>query len=551
MQSVTKDGVTKYQGNQLPDPITNRDNMKIICLTLLFWLTVHPSSPLAFDTAYLHGLGDTRYHYVESEHVGRNYHVYVMLPSGYDKTANRQYPTIYLLDGGALFPMMASYYRYLNFGEEIPDAIIVGISYGSDNFEGGNYRSTDFTAPSSERDYWGGAERFQSFLSDELFKLVENTYASDATQRIIFGQSIGGQFVLYSALTRPELFWGRIASNPALHRNLPFFLETHFKEGMKPADSRLFVANGTLNDKRFQVPAERWVEHWSAMKARPWVLKTIDLEGHSHMSTPPAAFRQGLTWLFDSNRQHDVSAVLSAEGVDPESSTLLIVRLQDGKKWTSGAQRIDTRYPPASTSKIPHTLIALETGYAKGPERSFKWDGVKRFFDPWNKDQTLATAYAYSAVWVYQQITRDLGHETMSEWIGRLDYGNRNIGSTRDLTTYWLNGPLEISAREQVEFVSRLVSNDLPLKPETLHVGKQIMLADKGEDWALYAKTGWRSDGVNVDIGWYVGWLQKQEAGGQQTYVFAFNLDMPDAPDRKKRKAVVWSAFKKLGVLPE
>jgi predicted alpha/beta superfamily hydrolase len=40
-------------------------------------------------------------------------------------------------------------------------------------------------------------------------------------------QGLGGQFVLYTALTRPDLFWGHIASNPALHRNLPFYPENH------------------------------------------------------------------------------------------------------------------------------------------------------------------------------------------------------------------------------------------------------------------------------------------------------------------------------------
>ena len=80
------------------------------------------------------------------------------------------------MDGGALFPLFSAYYRYLNFGEEVPDLIIVGISYGSDTLEGGNFRSTDYTAPSEERDYWGGASKYQSFLSDELFSLIEENY---------------------------------------------------------------------------------------------------------------------------------------------------------------------------------------------------------------------------------------------------------------------------------------------------------------------------------------------------------------------------------------
>ena len=249
----------------------------------------------AADTQFMQGLGDVRYHQVESESVGRGYHIYVRLPDGYAES-EESYPTVYLLDGGNTFPMLAPYYQYLTFGEEAPDMILVGISYGSDTFEGGNFRSTDFTAPSEERDYWGGATAFQAFLSKELFPFVESNYRSNANRRIVFGQSLGGQFVLFTALTQPKLFWAHIASNPALHRNLPFFLEAHGDYG-GPTQSKLFVASGTEDDAIFREPALEWIQFWQD-KHVPWQMKTTDLEGHSHMSAPPAAFRAGLRWIF-------------------------------------------------------------------------------------------------------------------------------------------------------------------------------------------------------------------------------------------------------------
>jgi len=272
--------------------------MKKIILFAALYLGVMSSVFAAVDVQFMQGLGDTRYHHIESAAVGRGYHVYVMLPDGYDPTADDMYPTIYVLDGGALFPLFAAYYRYLNFGEEIPDSIIVGVSYGSDTFEGGNFRSTDYTAPSDERDYWGGAKKFQSFLSDELIPMIEGNYQSRAYRRVIFGQSIGGQFVLYTALTKPHLFWGHVASNPALHRNLPFYLEKHAEVTPGREQSRLFVADGTLNDAEYREPNLQWIDYWSERDDKPWQLKTVDLEGHSHMSAPPASFRQGMSWLF-------------------------------------------------------------------------------------------------------------------------------------------------------------------------------------------------------------------------------------------------------------
>lgn len=192
---------------------------------------------------------------------------------------------------------------------------------------------------------------------------------------------------------------------------------------------------------------------------------------------------------------------------------------------------------------------SLETSYADGPETVFKWDGVVRFYAPWNQDQTLSSAYKYSAVWVYQRMATELGYDTMSGWINQLGYGNGTIGAIDDLTTYWLVGPLETSARQQVGFLSRLATGDLPFSADTLRTAKEIMQADQGDGWTLYAKTGWRADGQNVDIGWYVGWVEQSKAGLHHTYVFAFNMDMTEPADRALRISTVRSALAHLGII--
>ena len=53
---------------------------------------------------------------------------------------------------------------------------------------------------------------------------------------------------------------------------------------------------------------------------------------------------------------------------------------------------------PASTFKIPNSMIALETGVVEDPDKDvFKWDGVKRANEAWNRDHTLRSAIAVSA----------------------------------------------------------------------------------------------------------------------------------------------------------
>ena len=266
----------------------------ILALLVLLPLAIASAESVVVDG--LQGLGDSHHHLVVSERLDKDYHVFVRLPPGYDPDDESRYPTVYVLDGGALYPLFASYSRYLFNANEIPELILVGISYGTDDWRQGNDRGHDYTAPTDEREHWGGAGRYQAFLEGELIPFVEDTYRSDAARRVIFGQSLGGQFVLFTAQTRPELFWGHIASNPALHRNLPFFLKTVPERPEVP--SHLFVGSGSNDDPRFRVPAVEWIDHWTSRESTPWRLRAETLDGHSHHSAPPAAFRDGLRWLF-------------------------------------------------------------------------------------------------------------------------------------------------------------------------------------------------------------------------------------------------------------
>ena len=244
------------------------------------------------------GLGDIRHHQIESKFSGKRYEFLVSLPDGY-ADSNTEYATIYLTDGAGLYPLLHGYYRYLIFGEEVPEAIFVAISYSDGDWVNGSDRSHDYSAPSEEREDYGGAGDFQSMLRDEIIPLVEDKYRSRADRRIVFGQSMGGQFVLYTAQTEPELFWGHIASNPALHRNLPFYLPANTEVSENPS-TKLFVASATNNDPQFKVPATQWINEWTEQPQKPWELHVEILEGHNHHSAPPASFRRGMKWLFSS-----------------------------------------------------------------------------------------------------------------------------------------------------------------------------------------------------------------------------------------------------------
>lgn len=273
---------------------------RIITLILLLALASPASGVETFDAGYLQGLGDTRYHRLDSKVLGRPLHLYVRQPEPDPESPDRRYPVLYVLDGGAFFPLLSAYYHALRWGEEVPRMVLVGISYGSDRFAGGNYRASDFTAPAADREWWGGAPKFQQALAQEVLPLVESGYPADPQRRVLLGQSLGGQFVLYSALTQPDLFFGHIASNPALHRNLDWFLEWRGAEAMPQPATRLFLVEAEFDDTRFREPALQWIGHWSAAdRPKPFRLEVRMLDGHTHLSAVTEAFRLGIPWLLD------------------------------------------------------------------------------------------------------------------------------------------------------------------------------------------------------------------------------------------------------------
>lgn len=249
-------------------------------------------SPLDFLPA-LRG----EYFALQSAATGRTHHIHVRLPEGYDPAAARLYPTVYLTDGDSLFPMLAPQHLFLTYDDDLPEAIVVGIAYGG--FDPAvNKRHIDFQSPGEGvAPEEAGAAAFQRFLKTELIPEIERRHRSDASRRVLFGQSRGGAFVLYSAVTDPDLFWGRIASNPSITPGIESLLEPAASAARR--DLTLIVASGTRDRADLQVEAARWLSVWQARPERPWRLFGERIEGGTHAANAPDAYRVGLHRLFD------------------------------------------------------------------------------------------------------------------------------------------------------------------------------------------------------------------------------------------------------------
>ncbi len=257
-----------------------------LVLTLFVsWSTGHANGQHLPDPLF--GLGEREIFEIEARALGRSFHVIARLPRSYSES-ERDYPMALLLDGGILFPMLAPFQLMMEVQDSAREVILVGVSYGGLGFSNGNLRGTDFTAPSSQVDYFGGAEAFQSFLAEELLPELFERYRIESSRTLLLGQSLGGQFAIHAALNHPGLFSTLVAVNPALHANLEHFLDAQPAEtGSK---SRLVVAIGSEEEPRFRVPALQWIDTWSRRDEKPFELDVIHLPGGHHATSAPAAY---------------------------------------------------------------------------------------------------------------------------------------------------------------------------------------------------------------------------------------------------------------------
>ena len=234
----------------------------------------------------------------KSKETGRLYHIYVHLPDSYAKASPAtRYPVVYLLDGDSLFPLLAAEQLFLNIDDQLPEAITVGIAYGS--FDPAiNKRDVDFTGPAlGVKPEASGAPAFQRYLKTELIPVIERKFRTDPDRRILFGQSRGGTFVLYSAFTDPDLFWGRIASSPAFKPDGDRFF------GDAPSATRhdlgLVVTSGTRERPQSREAALKWFHHWEGVTGGAWTIKTVSIEGGTHSADAANSYRAGMLWLFE------------------------------------------------------------------------------------------------------------------------------------------------------------------------------------------------------------------------------------------------------------
>lgn len=233
-----------------------------------------------------------------------------------------------------------------------------------------------------------------------------------------------------------------------------------------------------------------------------------------------------------------VAGIFTAEGVD---ATLVVATAAGRILHVYNEPRAKTRFSPASTFKIPNTLIGLDSGSVSSSDSTFIWDGKDRGVSAWNRDHTLKSAFAVSCVWCYQQIAREVGAARYESALADIDYGNQQVGEQVD--QFWLNNDLQISAIEQIAFLRNVYNYSLPFANEHVDILKDIMLVEETPDYVLRAKSGWT--GGELAVGWYVGFVEK----GEDAWLFAMNMKMERAEQAPLRRDLTVRSLQAIGIL--
>lgn len=234
----------------------------------------------------------------------------------------------------------------------------------------------------------------------------------------------------------------------------------------------------------------------------------------------------------------------------------MVTKVDNTEQYFYNKEQCLQTYSPCSTFKIVNSLIALQTGVANGAKFELKWDSIRNPKEPWMdeklpfknwmQDHSLESAFKNSVVWYYQEIARRIGTEKMQKYLGTMAYGNNDISSGID--QFWLCGSLQISVKQQVQFLRSLYNEKLyGINDQNIKTVKNIMLYKATDTYKVYGKTGGGDCMDGEVIGWYIGIVECEKGA----YAFAMNMLANDfsAFDNNRRIEISLQILNELGYI--
>jgi predicted alpha/beta superfamily hydrolase len=274
-------------------------------------------------------LGGTEVHYLDSEHVGAEFKIFV----GHCGTEGVDAPAVlYLTDANGQFGGTVDVIRLMQLSRHLPPLLVVGIGYRVATIADTLHQRTRDLTPTAwpayarfepERTDMGGAPDFLAFIRDELMPWVRGRYGSspDATY---FGHSLGGLFGTYALLRAPDTFTRYVIGSPSLwwHSRAIFDQEAEYAATHDDLAARVFFGIGSDETHEGRAREAAYLDVTEQAKATAIYLDMVDdlqrfvdqLAGRDypglrlrhevfpdefHITVPFVNLSRGLRWSFD------------------------------------------------------------------------------------------------------------------------------------------------------------------------------------------------------------------------------------------------------------
>ena len=235
---------------------------------------------------------------------GRDYTLYIGLPSSYATSPTRTYPVVYACDGYWDFHLLMAESGNLTVDGAIPECIVVGISYSGTNPDYGSLRQWDLTPGF---DTYGGtnsghALEFLGIIENEFIPFVESQYRVDRTFRVLTGSSYGGLFTVYALFERIGLFQAYVAVSPSLWwRNRETLATERTYAATHPAlPVRLYLTFAGDETRAIRDSTRQMSANLRSANYAQFAFAVREIEGERHSGTKGEAYNRGLRFAFAS-----------------------------------------------------------------------------------------------------------------------------------------------------------------------------------------------------------------------------------------------------------
>lgn len=308
---------------------------------------------------------------------GQEYELHILLPGGY-KNQTKKYPVVFLMDSQWDFPLVKSIYGEQHYDGFMPEVILVGVTWGGVNPNPDSLRARDYTPTTEARlPQSGGADKFLSFMKEELFPFIEKNYRAENDNRVLMGCSLGGLFTLYTLFTHTDMFTGYAAASPAVgwDKQVLYKYEKEFAAKQISKPIRVYMTVGDVERGRplFETMA-------AFMKSRKYQHVNLEpkvLFNTGHSGTKSETYGRGLQYIYQKN-----NITLSKEALKkypgtyqlPNGSTIEIKKEGNGLNWYFDPQnKINLLADTESHLYATYEFFNLYAKESNGVLEGFDW----------------------------------------------------------------------------------------------------------------------------------------------------------------------------------